>query len=842
MFRLTIIVAATKSNGIGQNAGLPWHLSRELKYFAQVTTAAPEDRVNAVIMGRNTWESIPKKYRPLPRRVNIVTSRNENYELESSANTLSYLHTSLASALERLKPSNVGRKPIHRAFVIGGASLYSESLALPASSSAYVDRILLTRIISPAFDACDAFMPDFFKDETDEGRRWGRASHGELEEWVGFKVPEGVQEENGVESSLALGDLALDGAKAIWNTNAFFAYVITVKLFKLKWEPRRLLAVLLATLGVIVVVYGGSTSDDDAQPSIKQSSTDIAPTSIKPSAPLIGDLLTLVASIGYGLYQVLYKKYAALSTDPEVVSDRLYDQIPSENLSVAQCNTADHANAVHPLPFGLHANFLTTCMGLLTLVILWLPIPFLHYFDIEPFMLPPNSKTTLAIAGISLSGVVFNAGFMVLLGIWGPIITSVGNLLTIVLVFISDAAQLPTPSKTPWITFFTMRFFAAVFAAIAIATPAFAVPSPLRTVEKFSGKTSGKYIVKVKKGVSRAALFSKLKLNTAVTHDWKELNGFAGNLDEATLNALRASDDVEFISEDGIMHTMVTQTNAPWGLSRLSSTTKLANQSPSALTFSYTYDASAGAGVDIYVVDTGVFTSHSQFGGRARWGATFGGYANADGNGHGTHCAGTAAGSQFGVAKAASIIAVKVLSDAGSGSTSDIVSGMNWVLTSARASGRPSIVSMSLGGGASTALDNAVATLTNAGIHVVVAAGNSNVDAGSTSPARAPSAVTVGASTIADARASFSNYGSVVDIFAPGQNVISSWIGSTTATNNISGTSMACPHVAGLVAYLIGTRGNQSPAAMSTLLKSLAIKNAITGLSSSTANNLAHNA
>ncbi|KAF9468269.1 serine protease [Collybia nuda] len=387
-----------------------------------------------------------------------------------------------------------------------------------------------------------------------------------------------------------------------------------------------------------------------------------------------------------------------------------------------------------------------------------------------------------------------------------------------------------------------MRFFTAVLAAIALAAPVFGTPTNLRTVERFSGKTSGKYIVKLKDGASKSAVLGQLKGGSAVTHDWKLLNGFAGTLDDETLNALRASPDVEYVSEDGIMHTMVTQTNAPWGLSRLSQRGRLANQSPSVLTHSYTYDASAGSGVDIYIIDTGVYTSHSQFGGRARWGATFGGYANADGNGHGTHCAGTAAGSQFGVAKSANIIAVKVLSDAGSGSVADIVSGLNWVATSARASGRPSIASLSLGGGASTALDNAVTALTNAGVHVTVAAGNSNVDAGSTSPARAPSAITVGASTIADARASFSNYGSVVDVFAPGQNVISSWIGSTTATNNISGTSMATPHVAGLIAYLVGKNGNSSPAAMSTTLKSLSVKGVLSGIPSSTLNNLVQNA
>ncbi|RDB29498.1 Dihydrofolate reductase [Hypsizygus marmoreus] len=197
MSRLTIIVAATKSNGIGQNSTLPWRLPREMKYFAQVTTTAPPGHSNAVIMGRNTWESIPEKYRPLPRRVNIVTSRNENYMLNSSPNTPLYLHTTLASALARLNTPSTTDRPIHRAFVIGGASLYSESLALsPSSSPTVVDRILLTRILSPDFDQCDVFMPDFLGQGTE--KRWDRASHEELEAWVGFKVPEGEQEENGI--------------------------------------------------------------------------------------------------------------------------------------------------------------------------------------------------------------------------------------------------------------------------------------------------------------------------------------------------------------------------------------------------------------------------------------------------------------------------------------------------------------------------------------------------------------------------------------------------------------------------------------------------------------------
>ncbi|KAJ8522139.1 hypothetical protein ONZ45_g1228 [Pleurotus djamor] len=379
--------------------------------------------------------------------------------------------------------------------------------------------------------------------------------------------------------------------------------------------------------------------------------------------------------------------------------------------------------------------------------------------------------------------------------------------------------------------------FSALFASLAILAPVLAAPA-LRTVESYSGeRVQDSYIVKLKAGASRKALLRNLGVNA--TYEWDTaLNGFAGKLSAKDLDALRASADVESISEDGVMSIFATQTNAPWGLARLSTPSRLTSTNSAALTFSYTYDAT-GSGVDVYVVDTGVLTSHSQFGGRARWGATFGGYANADGNGHGTHCAGTVAGSQFGVAKGANIIAVKVLSDSGSGSVSGIVSGLNWVLTAARSSGRPSVVSMSLGGGASTAMDNAVASLTAAGIHVVVAAGNSNTNAANTSPARAPSAITVGASTITDARASFSNYGAVVDIFAPGQDVISSWIGSTSATNRISGTSMATPHIAGLVAYIISYSGNLSPAAMSTRIQSLSVRGALSGIPSGTVNYLA---
>ncbi|KAL4261096.1 peptidase S8 family protein [Pleurotus pulmonarius] len=375
-----------------------------------------------------------------------------------------------------------------------------------------------------------------------------------------------------------------------------------------------------------------------------------------------------------------------------------------------------------------------------------------------------------------------------------------------------------------------MRIVSAILASFATLAVS-GSPAAIKT---------GQLIVKLKDGASSNTLLKSI--GEDVTHRWEiGFKGFAGTFSEKSLVALRSSPDVESISEDGLMHAFAIQTDAPWGLARLSSENRLENNNASALNFSYTYDSAGGAGVDVYVVDTGIYTEHTEFEGRARWGATFGGYAPADGNGHGTHCAGVVAGHRFGVAKAASVIAVKVLSDTGSATVSDIISGLNFVIASARASGRPSVVLMALGGSASTALDNAVTAVTSAGIHVV-AAGNSNTDAGNTSPARVPSVITVGAITIADARSSASNYGSVVDVYAPGQNIISAWIGSPTATNIISGTSPAASFVAGLVAYLISVHGNLSPAAMKALIKSLSLNGVLTGIPAGTANSLAHNA
>lgn len=200
--------------------------------------------------------------------------------------------------------------------------------------------------------------------------------------------------------------------EAIWNTNAFFAYIISVKLLKSRWEFRRLLAVVIATVGTIVVVYGGATSGEP--PSTDEGLTTTA-ISLKPTAPLLGNLLTLVASFGYGLYQVLYKIYAALPSDPEVASDPMYEQVPDdvEDEVPAGVTHIDPAEVVYPPPFGFHPNLLTSLLGFMTLITLWIPIPFLHWSGAEVFRVPPNALTAFSIAGIALTGVVSNAGLMV---------------------------------------------------------------------------------------------------------------------------------------------------------------------------------------------------------------------------------------------------------------------------------------------------------------------------------------------------------------------------------------------------------------------------------------------
>ncbi|KZV96568.1 subtilisin-like protein [Exidia glandulosa HHB12029] len=376
--------------------------------------------------------------------------------------------------------------------------------------------------------------------------------------------------------------------------------------------------------------------------------------------------------------------------------------------------------------------------------------------------------------------------------------------------------------------------------AAALALAASAAPSKLHTVQAFAGPIkANSYIVTLKADVTKDELLaSQPEIASSVTHgewDARLLNGFAGVFNPEQLNALRASDAVASIVQDGIYTIQTVQTDAAWGLGRLSSNGPVSGSS-TALNYTYIYDAAGqGRGVDVYVVDTGINTAHVDFGGRASFGFAAGTLPRTDDHGHGTHVAGIATGTRYGVAKAANAIAVKVLNSAGSGTTADVVSGFNYVLTAAAASGRPSIASASLGGGASTAIDAAVQALVDAGVHVVVAAGNSNVNAANTSPARVSGAITVAASSFTDSKASFSNFGPVVDIWGP---ITSAFIGSNTATHVYSGTSQATPHVSGLAAVYISLNGNTSPANLSASLWS--VSGALSGVPSGTVNRLAH--
>ena len=307
------------------------------------------------------------------------------------------------------------------------------------------------------------------------------------------------------------------------------------------------------------------------------------------------------------------------------------------------------------------------------------------------------------------------------------------------------------------------------------------------------------------------------------------IKGFSGTMSAIAVDALRSDPRVAYVEQDQLMHFVTVQSNPPsWGLDRI-------DQHPLPLSASYTYNQT-GTGVDAYIIDCGILLTHTDFGGRAVTGVdeiTPGGTAT-DGNGHGTHVAGTVGGSSYGVAKGVKLIAVRVLDNSGSGTTSGVIAGIDWVTNDHTT--HPAVANMSLGGGTSTSLDDAVRRSIADGVTYCIAAGNSTADASTASPARVTEAVTVGATDINDVFAYFSNYGSVVDISAPGVNITSDWNTSNTATNTISGTSMATPHVAGAAALYLQTNPTATPAAVQSALKSNGTSNTITGIPGGTVN------
>lgn len=409
-----------------------------------------------------------------------------------------------------------------------------------------------------------------------------------------------------------------------------------------------------------------------------------------------------------------------------------------------------------------------------------------------------------------------------------------------------------------------MKFLLAAFLLpLAIATPT----SPLAPLWKRGETIDDAYIVVFKKDVQpqqmalhlaglegwHAAdpLFTYASDNEVdkggvknvymPTHSGHGYFGYAGKFSANTLHSIRSAPEVAYVEHDQIMRTLeipqgvddedltkgndvgiVTELGAPWGLSRISHRPQL-----SLSTFTkYVYDAQGGEGVTAYVIDTGINVDHVEFEGRARWGKTMPkNDVDKDGNGHGTHCAGTIASRKYGVAKKAEVVAVKVLGSNGSGSMSDVVDGVVWaaeqaakakadaekeLATTGKTKHKGSVANMSLGGGKAQSLDDAVNAAVEAGLHFAVAAGNDNKDACGYSPAGAEKAVTVGASTLGDERAYFSNHGKCVDIFAPGLNILSTWTGGNETSNIISGTSMASPHICGLLAYLVSIEGTDT--------------------------------
>jgi subtilisin family serine protease len=373
-----------------------------------------------------------------------------------------------------------------------------------------------------------------------------------------------------------------------------------------------------------------------------------------------------------------------------------------------------------------------------------------------------------------------------------------------------------------------MRRAAVLFVGIAlVASAAYSGEGNVRRSER---RIPGRYIVVLQSGADTAAVAGTVRnLKSArVRHTYERgMKALSIEMSDADAQSLARDARVQFVEEDAVVSAAATM----WGLDRIDQRT---------LPLNGTYvSAGTGAGVKAYVVDTGILAEHGDFGGRVLPGfSAFQDGSASDCHGHGTHVAGLIAGTEYGVAKSASLVPVRVLDCDGAGSITTVLAGLDWILEQHLLTGGSALVNMSLGGGASSALDVQVSRLVEAGLTTVVAAGNSNVDACGTSPARVTAALTVGATTESDQRASFSNYGSCVDLFAPGTNIVSASNASPTATSISSGTSAAAPLVAGAAALCLEKYPGASPNSVAQTLLSEATIDALGGIGEGSPNRL----
>jgi subtilisin family serine protease len=381
------------------------------------------------------------------------------------------------------------------------------------------------------------------------------------------------------------------------------------------------------------------------------------------------------------------------------------------------------------------------------------------------------------------------------------------------------------------------HFGAAALAAVALAAGAQPASLPQPAAERFSSAPiPGRYIVvfhdRVADPAAEAAAVARSEGGQLHFTYTRALKGFAASLPDAAVARLRSNPAVAFVEQDqtvSLQQSLQQEAQATWGLDRI-------DQVDLPLDTLYSYRAT-GLDVTAFIIDTGIRADHVEFTGRVLPGYTAisDGRGTSDCNGHGTHVSGTVGGTAWGVAKQVALVPVRVLDCRGSGSFSGVIAGVDWVAANPR---RPAVANMSLGGGLSSSVNAAVAGAVASGVTMVVAAGNSNADACLSSPASEPSALTVGATTSTDARASYSNYGYCLDLFAPGSSITSAWYTSPTATNTISGTSMASPHVAGAAALVLQSNPDASPAAVGSFLTSNATKNHVSSAGTGSPNQL----